>query len=89
MVRALTYLSSSVVAHLTLGAFAHPRFRRTPQPLRKKIDKATWEHEAELAALASNLCREVRGLVPIDEAVLEELLDKFVGHIVQARNTAS
>jgi hypothetical protein len=47
--------------------------------MRKKVDKAAWEWNAELAALLVNTIKDARAQMPIDEEVLRrEFLEKFV-----------
>ena len=56
-----------------------PRFLNTPPAMRKKVDKAAWEWNAELAALLVNTIKEARAQMPVDEEVLRrEFLEKFV-----------
>lgn len=61
------------------------RFNRLPTLLQRKLDKNQMEGEAETCAFAINLCKEIRGSMPIDEATLEkEFLQKLVRHHHQA-----
>lgn len=75
--------SGTVVGSVEIGGIVvlatRPRFVRTPVALRKKADKNSWEWSAELSALAINVIKEARNLMPVDEAVLrQEFLEKFV-----------
>lgn len=54
-------------------------FKKLPSTMRRKLDKAAWESEAEVAAAAVNMGRELQVLMPVsDERIQDGFLKKYI-----------